>query len=240
MIIEKISVIIPTFNEEKTIGTLLEQVATEIKNLGVAGEIIVIDDGSTDTTKQVIDSKISVLQIPPRYIRFDVNKGKGAALTRGFLEATGDVVLIQDADLEYSPSDYRMLLKPFEDGNMNADVVYGSRFRGNIRKVGYFWNSLGNKFLTFLSNMLMGLNLTDMETGYKVFRREVIQQIAPTLKSQRFDIEPEITAKVAKGKWRLFEVPISYSGRTYQEGKKIGWRDGLRAIWVILKFRFRD
>ena len=240
MTIKKLSIVIPAYNEANTIEEIIRRSAEETRRLGLEEEIIVVDDASVDGTQEILKRLAENTDIQFRIIRQEQNRGKGAALKRGFMEATGDIVLVQDADLEYDPADYEVLLKPFSDSRTNADVVYGSRFRGNIRKVGYFWNSLGNKFLTFLSNMLMGLNLTDMETGYKVFRREVIQQIASTLMSRRFDVEPELTAKVAKGKWRLFEIPISYSGRTYKEGKKIGFRDGLRAIWVIFKFRFFD
>ena len=240
MTIKKLSIVIPAYNEASTIGRVLERVVAAARSLGIAEEIVVVDDGSADETKRVVDDATRALGAYIRYLRQERNRGKGAALKRGFLEATGDIVLVQDADMEYDPADYKRLLEPFRDEHMRADVVYGSRFRGEIRKVGYFWNSLGNKFLTSLSNMLMGLNLTDMETGYKVFRREVLEQIAPGLTSQGFDIEPELTAKVAKGRWRLFEVPISYTGRTYEEGKKINWRDGAKAIWVIFKFRFFD
>lgn len=241
MIIKKLSIIVPAYNEEKTIEEILRASAASAASLAPEVEIIVVDDYSRDKTAERVEQLVSSLNgVSLNLIRQDRNHGKGAALKRGFLAATGDIVIVQDADLEYDPRDYPVLLKPFLDDHTKADVVYGSRFRGEIRKVGYFWNSLGNKFLTAFSNILMGLNLTDMETGYKAFRREVLQRIAPTLESQRFDIEPEITAKVAKGKWRLFEVPISYTGRTYEEGKKIGWRDGLRAVGVIVYFRFFD
>jgi glycosyltransferase involved in cell wall biosynthesis len=240
MNIKKLSIIVPAYNEAKTIEEILRKAAGETQKLGIEEEIIVVDDASTDNTQDVLTSLAASGEVAFRTIQQERNQGKGAALKRGFLEATGDVVLVQDADLEYDPADYRMLLQPIIDKNDRADVVYGSRFRGEIRKVGYFWNSVGNKFVTHISNFMLGLNLTDMETGYKVFRSEVIKRIAPTLRSSGFDIEPELTAKVAKGKWRLREVPVSYAGRTYEEGKKIGWRDGLAAIWAIIKFRFRD
>jgi glycosyltransferase involved in cell wall biosynthesis len=171
-----------------------------------------------------------------RFIFQRPNQGKGAALRRGFAEATGDIVLVQDADLEYDPLDYPKLLEPIVDGR--ADVVYGSRFLGGPQRVHYFWHYVGNRVLTLLSDVLTNLNLTDMETCYKVFRREVLQGIR--LKSNRFGFEPEITAKVARGNWRVYEVPISYAGRTYEEGKKITWKDGIQALWCIIRYRFKD
>jgi glycosyltransferase involved in cell wall biosynthesis len=237
MVIHKLSIVIPAYNEAKTIGKLLESVIKELKHLDVVGEIIVVDDGSIDDTTRIVNTVSQILETPVRYIKFEKNEGKGAALKRGFMEATGDVVLVQDADLEYDPSDYGRLLGPFLHELDKADVVYGNRFRGESRRATYFWNYFGNRALTYLSNVLMGLNLSDMETGYKVFRRDVIKEIAPTLKCNRFGVEPEITAKIAKAKRRIFEVPITYHGRTYEEGKKIGWWDGIKAIFIILYFR---
>ena len=223
-----ISIVIPCFNEEKTLETLIEAVlASPIETK----QIIVVDDASTDGTPEILRTKIAprVEQV----LYHSENQGKGAALRTGFAAATGDVVLIQDADLEYDPRDYPKLLQPILEDR--ADVVFGSRFiGGESHRVLYFWHSLTNKALTLFSNILTDLNLTDMEVCYKVFRREVLQQI--TIEENRFGFEPEITAKVAKLGCRIFEVGISYSGRTYSEGKKIGFRDGLRAIWCILKY----
>ncbi len=227
----KLSVIIPAYNEKQTI---LEIVA-KVQAVPIEKEILIIDDGSTDGTRdilQTLDGRDGV-----RVLLQPLNRGKGAAIARGFQEARGDIVLIQDADLEYDPMEYPKLIHPIESGR--ADVVYGSRFLGGgERRVLYFWHTVGNRMLTLISNMLTNLNLTDMETCYKVFRREVVQSF--TIESPRFGIEPEITAKVARRGYRLFEVPISYYGRTYEEGKKIGFKDAVSAVWTMLKFRFRE
>jgi glycosyltransferase involved in cell wall biosynthesis len=226
----KLSVVIPVYNEAATIAQLIERV----RAVGLDTEIIVIDDCSTDGTGEVLKK----LADAPDLVRLfhPVNRGKGAALRTGFAAATGDVVVVQDADLEYDPSEYPKLLQPILDGR--AEVVYGSRFiGGECHRVLYFWHSLGNRFLTLLSNAVTNLNLTDMETCYKMFRREIIQSIQ--LQEDRFGFEPEITGKIAQRRCRLYEVGISYSGRTYEEGKKIGWRDGFRAIWCIVKYRPR-
>ena len=222
-----LSVIVPCYNERATVAELLRRV----KEVPIDKEIVVIDDKSTDGSKDIV---ASLAQTWPeiRHILQPYNQGKGAAIRRGIQEARGDIVLIQDADLEYDPEEYPKLVKPILDGH--ADVVFGSRFEGYPRRVMLYWHRLGNNFLTHLSNMTTNLDLTDMETCYKVFRREVIQSI--TLQSNRFGIEPEITAKLAKRGYRIFEVPISYYGRDYWEGKKINWKDGFSAIWTILKY----
>jgi len=231
---ESLSVVIPVYNEEKFIATTIERVLAS-DTLGLEIEIVVVDDGSTDKTESIVKSMAE----KNSHIHFysqPKNMGKGAALRRGFAEAKGDIILIQDADLEYDPEDFPMLLKPIIENK--ADVVFGSRFMGGPHRVLYYWHFLGNQFLTMLSNMTTNLNLTDMETGYKVFRKEVIKPIP--LRSDRFGFEPEITAKIARRNWRIFETHISYYGRSYAEGKKIGWKDGFQAIYCIIRFAIAD
>jgi len=224
-----LSVIVPCFNERPTIAELLARVLA----VPVAKEVIVIDDCSTDGTPSIVAS-IAQREPAVRLLRQERNEGKGAALRRGFAEARGEVVIVQDADLEYDPRDYPKLIQPILDGD--ADVVYGSRFEGHPRRVMLYWHTVGNALLTWLSNVTTNLNLTDMETGYKAFRREVIQSLK--LNSNRFGFEPEVTAKIARRGYRIYEVPISYHGREYWEGKKINWRDGVSAIWTIVKYGF--
>ncbi|MGA0153601.1 MAG: glycosyltransferase family 2 protein [Ilumatobacteraceae bacterium] len=221
-----LSVVVPCFNEESTIATLVDQVLAS----PWVSEVVVVDDGSSDGSRDVLagfsDPRVTV-------VLHARNRGKGAALRTGFARATSDFVVVQDADLEYDPSEYGVLLEPLLDDR--ADVVFGSRFlSGRPHRVLYFWHSMGNRFLTLLSNMFTDLNLTDMETCYKCFRRPVIQSIQ--IEEDRFGFEPEITAKLARGKFRIYEVGISYSGRTYAEGKKIGWRDGVRAVYCIVRY----
>jgi len=225
----KLSIVIPVYNEKGTVLELVRRVRAVA--LPLEREIIIVDDFSTDGTRDLIRG----LEGPDARVLFQPkNMGKGAALKAGFAAATGDIVLVQDADLEYDPAEYPALLAPILDGR--ADVVYGSRFLSGPHRVLLFWHSVGNKILTAFSNMVTNLNLTDMETCYKVFRREVLAGM--TLKSGRFGFEPEFTVKVAKLKCRIYEVPISYSGRDYAEGKKITWKDGLAALWHILRYRF--
>ena len=229
---KKLSIVIPVYNEIETIEELLERVFTAPLPESLAREVIVVDDASTDGT----GDRLAELAVRPgrefHLERHPVNRGKGAGLRTGFAAVSGDIVLVQDADLEYHPREYPILLEPILEGQ--ADVVYGTRFAGGTHRVLFFWHYLGNRMLTLLSNMFTDLNLTDMETCYKVFRREVLESIE--LRSNRFAIEPEITAKVAKRKVRIFEVPISYYGRTYAEGKKIGWKDGVAAVWAIIRY----
>jgi len=228
----KLSVVMPVYNEQATLRQVVERVlASELQI-----ELICVDDGSRDGSREILADlekqfpQMRVLQQPQ-------NMGKGAALRRGIREATGDYVIIQDADLEYDPGEYPKLLGPLESGQ--ADVVYGSRFLGSgPHRVLYFWHSVGNRLLTLLSNMITNLNMTDMETCYKVFRREVIQSIP--LEEDRFGFEPEVTVKIARRHLRVYEVGISYWGRTYEEGKKIGWKDGVRALWCLLKYGMRE
>lgn len=227
----KVSVVMPVYNEVATI----KEIVSRVQAVTLEKDIIIVDDGSTDGTLELLE-EISQSYDNLRVIYHDRNQGKGAALRTGFAAVTGDIVIIQDADLEYDPKEYPVLLKPILDGR--ADIVYGSRFLGGPHRVLFFWHYMGNKFLTLLSNMLTNLNLTDMETCYKVFKKEVLDNIK--LKSNRFGFEPEFTAKVAKKGFRIYETPISYSGRTYDEGKKIGWKDGVKAIFCILWFRFFD
>ena len=224
----KLSVVIPVYNEKKTLNELI----LRVEAVSIDKEVIIIDDASTDGTRDLLKKYekkegFEVIYRPK-------NKGKGAALRAGFEIVKGEVIIIQDADLEYNPKDFHVLLEPIFD--KRADVVYGSRFLGGSHRVLFFWHYIANKFLTTLSNMFTNINLTDMETGYKAFRREVIESIS--LKSNRFGFEPEFTMKVAQRKFVIYEVPISYDGRDYSEGKKINWRDGVAALWFILRFRF--
>jgi len=226
-----LSVIIPCYNEVSSIEQVVQSV---IEVLGDDGEIIIVDDYSTDGTRELLEKNIEGKLA--RVIYQDTNQGKGAALRVGFAAATKSIVIVQDADFEYDPRDYVILIEPII--KKQADIVYGSRFKGNRpHRVLYFWHRMGNGLLTFMSNMFTNLNLTDMETGYKAFRREVIQSI--DIEENRFGFEPEITAKIARGRYRIYEVGIGYFGRTYLEGKKIGWKDGMWAIWCILKYNLR-
>jgi len=231
-----LSVIIPVYNEEHSVAELIRTVlAVDLSELGLGKELIIVNDASTDHTLKTLEAFAGHSQI--KIISHERNKGKGAALQTGFSSATGDISIVQDADLEYDPAEYIKILKPIVDGK--ADVVFGSRFAGGeAHRVLYYWHSVGNKFLTKLSNMLSNLNLTDMETCYKAMRIEILRRI--TLKENRFGFEPEITAKIARlakhENIRIFEVGISYNGRTYSEGKKIGWKDGFSAIRCILKY----
>jgi glycosyltransferase involved in cell wall biosynthesis len=225
----KLSVIIPVYNEKNTIKEIIHRVLNV--EIGLEKEIIVVDDCSRDGTREILEG---LNQAKIKVYFHSKNQGKGAALQTGFSKAEGDIILIQDADLEYDPREYSILLEPILDGR--ADAVYGSRFLGGPHRVLFFWHYIGNRLLTTFSNMLSNLNLTDMETCYKAFKKETLNKI--TIKSKKFGFEPEITIKLAKLKCKIYEVPISYSGRDYSEGKKIGWKDGLAAIFHIIRFKF--
>jgi glycosyltransferase involved in cell wall biosynthesis len=230
-----LSIVIPAYNEGRTIHLILNKVKDVKLPLGVEKEIIIVNDFSKDNTEEaIINYKTSNSDLNIQYYKHEFNKGKGAALHTGIKEAKGDYIIIQDADLEYDPEEYNILLKPILNGN--ADVVYGSRFiGGKPHRILFFWHSIGNKMLTTMSNMFTNLNLTDMETCYKLFRADIIKGLS--LKENRFGFEPEVTAKISRIKdIRIYEVGISYYGRTYEEGKKIGWKDGFRAIYCILKY----
>ena len=227
----KLSIVIPVYNESGTILEIVDKIQ-KVQLDGIDKELIIVDDYSTDGTREIIRKLEFIDGIKVLY--HDKNSGKGSALKSGFSRVTGDFVIIQDADLEYDPKDYQALLEPILEGK--ADVVYGSRFLGGAHRVHYFWHYVGNKFITLVSNMATDLNLTDMETGYKAFKREVFQGIE--IKSNRFGFEPEITAKVARKGCIVYEVPISYYGRSYAEGKKITWKDGVKAVFTILKYKW--
>ena len=226
----KLSIVIPIYNERETLETLI----AKVNAVDYDKEIILIDDFSTDGTREILKKYENKEGFQVLY--HNHNQGKGAALRTGFSSINGDIIIIQDADLEYNPADYGTLIEPIMDGR--ADVVYGSRFLGGPHRVLFFWHSIGNMVLTTFSNMLTNVNLTDMETGYKVFTKKVNDTL--TFKCNRFGFEPEFTAKVAKNNFRIYEVPISYNGRDYSEGKKITWKDGVAAIWYIFKFRFTN
>ena len=235
MNIKKLSIVVPCYNEEKTIHLIIDKVRKVQLINNIQKEIIIVDDCSIDNTRGTIENYfLQYKEIDFKIFNHEVNKGKGAAIHTGIKNATGDYLIIQDADLEYNPVEYNLLLQPVIDGF--ADIVFGSRFMGgNPHRILFFWHSLGNRFLTTVSNIFTNLNLTDMETCYKLFRTDIIQSV--NLKEKRFGFEPEITAKISRIKnIRIYEVGISYYGRTYEEGKKIGWRDGLWAIWCILKY----
>ncbi|MBI3758241.1 MAG: glycosyltransferase family 2 protein [Deltaproteobacteria bacterium] len=224
-----ISVVIPVYNEVQTIGQVIQRVF----DCGYETEVVVVDDASSDGTREFLQQ----LENPKvRCYYHAANRGKGAALRMGFAAAKNEFVIVQDADLEYDPRDFRLVMEPLIDGR--ADMVYGSRFLGGPHRVLFFWHYMGNRFLTLISNMLNNLNLTDMETGMKAFRRERLMELK--LSADRFTFEPEVTAKASRARWRIYEVPISYSGRTYDEGKKIGWRDALKAIVAVVYYRFLD
>jgi glycosyltransferase involved in cell wall biosynthesis len=227
---KKLSIVIPVYNEERWVEQLVERVLAADSS-GLEKELVMVDDCSTDGTPPILD-RLAAKHREIKLYRQDHNQGKGAALRRGFKEATGDVILVQDADLEYNPNEYPVLLKPILDGR--ADVVLGSRFLGGEHRVLFYWHAVGNKILTTMSNVFTNLNLTDMETCYKVFRAEIIKAIE--IEQNRFGFEPEVVAKVAQMGARIYEVPISYSGRTYEEGKKIGWRDGVKALYCVLRY----
>lgn len=228
-----ISILIPVFNEVKTIEAIIARVRAA-DTCGLTKEIILVDDASTDGSAEIFKRLSQAADL--KCFSHPVNRGKGAAIRTCLEHASGEILLIQDADLEYDPADYPKLIKPILDGR--ADVVYGSRFTGGTHRVLLFWHYLANRFLTLLSNLLCNLNLTDMETCYKVFRRECVQDLKLT--AERFGIEPELTAKLARRHYRFYETDINYSGRDYSEGKKIGWKDGLAALWFIVRYRFFD